>query len=127
MNFSFMDFVYQALSIGLVIGLTYLFFALIGRRSDQILLTRDKGLSWRHFVTGNFGSVLTIANLFSTVTSLATVYLFFIGSSKLFGYWTLIACISIVLGGHVTNYFTKRIASLPRPKKVLALPSQSGP
>lgn len=121
-----MDFVYQALSVGLVFGLTYLFFTLIGRRSDQLLLTRDKGLEWRQFVTGKFGSVLTIANLFSTVTSLATVYLFFIGSSKLFGYWAFACCVSIVLGGVVTNYFTNRIRLLPRPKVVLASPSQSG-
>jgi hypothetical protein len=121
-----LDIVYQFIGIGTVFGLTYVFFTLLGQRRENLLVTRDEGSQWSRFVSGKFGATLTIANIFATVTSLATVYLFFIGSSKLFGLWTLVCCASIVLGAAVTNYFTNRIRQLDRTKAILASPTQSG-
>ncbi len=121
-----MDLVLQLIGVGTVFGLTYVFFTLLGQRKDTLLVTKTEGAQWSRLVSGKFGSALTIANIFSTVTSLATVYLFFIGSSKLFGLWTLVCCLSIVVGGVVTNYFTSRIRSLDRPRAILNSPTQSG-
>lgn len=120
------DLVLQLIGVGTVFGFTYVFFTLLGQRKDTLLVTKTEGAQWSRLVSGKFGSALTIANIFSTVTSLATVYLFFIGSSKLFGLWTLVCCLSIVVGGVVTNYFTSRIRSLDRPRAILNSPTQSG-
>jgi hypothetical protein len=121
-----LDIVYQFIGIGTVFGLTYIFFTLLGQRGESLLVTREEGSQWNKLVSGKFGGTLTVANIFATVTSLATVYLFFIGSSKLFGLWTLVCCFSIVLGATVTNYFTSRIRKLDRTKAILASPTQSG-
>ncbi len=121
-----MDSIYQLIGVGTVFGLTYVFFTLLGQRRETLLLTRDESKDWSRLVAGRFGGALTVANIFATVTSLATVYLFFIGSSKLFGLWTLSCSVSIVIGGVTTNYFTKKIRKLARTKSILAHPTQSG-
>ena len=48
------------------------------------------------------------------------------GAAGIFGWWILACCISLLVGGFVTNTITNKIISLPRPKEVISNESQSG-
>ena len=70
---------------------TYLLFSALRVPSSSILFSRQDAASFQNKLKGAFGLLVVTANIFGTLTSLATVYVFFIGTSKVFGllYWLL--------------------------------------
>ena len=97
------------LAVIAVMVATYLMFRVIGTRRRTLLLTAQEKAKWDSTVVPRIGGPLVIASLVGTLTSLATAYLFFIGTSKIFGFWILICPIAIFLGAFVTNRVTSRI------------------
>lgn len=97
------------LAVGVVMGATYLIFRLIGPRRQALLLTREEKARWDATVVPRLGGPLVVASLVGTLTSLATAYLFFIGTSKVFGYWIFICPFSIFAGAFITNAVTKAV------------------
>ncbi|HEV2842083.1 MAG TPA: hypothetical protein VGW39_12210 [Chthoniobacterales bacterium] len=117
----------QLLTIGLMLGMTFVIYKALGPARKTLLYTRDEKGKWDAFIKDSVaGGWLTIANVVGTLTSLAGAYVFFIGSSKLFGYWIFICSLSIVLGAWVTNVVTKRIMDSPRLAALLESPDQTG-
>ncbi|MCC7390168.1 MAG: hypothetical protein IT431_15525 [Phycisphaerales bacterium] len=101
--------VVTALAVLAVMMATYLMFRVVGTRRHSLLLTAEEKARWDATVVPKIGKPLVVASLVGTLTSLATAYLFFIGTSKVFGYWILVCPISIFTGGFVTNWITKRV------------------
>lgn len=117
----------QILTIVLMLGMTYVIYKALGPARKTLLYTREEKENWDSFIKENVaGGWLTITNVVGTLTSLAGAYVFFIGSSKLFGLWIFICSVSILTGAYVTKVFTERIMSAPRLKALLALPGQTG-
>lgn len=106
---------------------TYLMFRVIGTRRHTLLLTADEKSRWDDTVVRRVGNPLVVASLVGTLTSLATAYLFFIGTSKVFGYWILVCPVSIFVGGFVTNRITSRVLSSEHLRsRITGLSQQSG-
>jgi TM2 domain-containing membrane protein YozV len=120
-----MLFPLQVVTIISMLAATYLVFRAVGPRRSALLYTRAEKAEWDQQVSKPLGTWLALTNIAGTVTSLATVFLFFIGNSKVFGYWVLICSASIFAGAYVTNYFTARLARLPRIKRLLETNEQN--
>jgi hypothetical protein len=88
---------------------TYLFFRAFGVRPQNLLFSREQAATFQIQLTQNLGTILIVANIFGTLTSLATVYVFFIGTSKLFGWFIFAAPISIAISFVFTNWLTKKV------------------
>jgi hypothetical protein len=116
----------EGLAVLTVFGLTLAFFSLVGSRTPGLLFNKKSAQEWQRTLQGSVGTYLTATSIFGTLTSLATVYVFFIGSSKLFGWWLLACCFSLVLGGWVSNALTRRIIAIPRARQVLSNEYQDG-
>lgn len=99
---------------------TYVVYQALGPRKHSILYTKEEKNAWDNIIKTQLGSWFTIASIFGTITSLATVYVFFLGNSRLFGAATFVTVATIWAGGYVTNYFTKSIASSGRFSQLLA-------
>src|SRR5262249_6738068 len=56
----------------------------------------------------------------------ATVYMFFIGSTRRFGWWAIASVVTIWAGSFITNYFSKTLVSKPNIGKRLASSDPSG-
>ncbi|MDA3943106.1 MAG: hypothetical protein PF694_06155 [Bacteroidetes bacterium] len=109
----------QILTIVLVIILTLLLYAALGPKQKSIVFSKTERPEWNKFVNSSLGKWFTMANVIGTLTSLATAYLFFIGSSKLFG-WVIFICGFALWGGsYVTNYFTRKIIRIPHIKSLI--------
>jgi hypothetical protein len=89
--------------------LSYLSFLALGKRSGKLFFTPDEKKEWNENLNGGVGKWFTITNVVGSLTSLSTAYLFFIGSSKLFGWFAFFCAITIWLSGYITNYVTKKI------------------
>lgn len=114
----FLDRQFLAMSIFLqlftIVGMvfvTYSVFQAFGAPRKNLLYSKQEKEEWDSLVGQSIGSWFTITNVVGTLTSLATVYVFFIGSSKLFGWWVFLCSITIWGSSFVTNYFTKKICS----------------
>ncbi len=116
----------QILTIILMIGMTYVIYQTLGARRKNLLYTAEEKKQWDSFIGGRAGGWLTIANVVGTLTSLAGAYVFFIGSSKLFGFWILICSVSIFAGAKIANIFTNRILNSPRIRALVESPDQTG-
>jgi hypothetical protein len=93
-----MLFPLQVVTIISMLAATYLVFRAVGPRRSALLYTRAEKAEWDQQVSKPLGTWLALTNIAGTVTSLATVFLFFIGNSKVFGYWVLICSASIFAG-----------------------------
>jgi hypothetical protein len=118
--------VLQALSVLGMVAATFYVYQAFGPRRASLLYTREEKEDWDRLVQGGISNWLTGANIFSTVTSLATVYIFFIGNTRSFGWWILVSVLTIWLGGFVTNYVTRRLLLQPRVVGLLQNLNQSG-
>jgi hypothetical protein len=116
----------QLITMCVVVFATYLVFMAFGSPRERLLYTREERDAWNKAIGNKLSRWFTLTNIFGTLTSLATVYLFFIGSSKLFGYWTLLCSVTIWFGGYITNFFTKEICSRPSIQQRLNSPDQTG-
>lgn len=99
----------QILAILGMFFLTYVAFLSFGIQKKNLLFTSEEKENWDSSINPGLAKWFTATNIVGTLTSLATAYLFFIGSSKLFGWVILMCSLTIWLCGYVTNYFTKRI------------------
>jgi hypothetical protein len=92
----------------LVVMGTYVLFKSIRLKSANLLFSRAEAAEFQKRLTGGLRALLVSANIFGTLTSLATVYVFFIGTAKVFGYFVFAAPLSIGLSFISTNWFTRR-------------------
>lgn len=116
----------QVLAIFGMFFLSYVGLRAFGKPTTRLLFDPDEKRQWNKFLHSQFGSWLTGTNIVGTLTSFATVLVFFLGNAKVFGLWVLICSVSIWLGGYFTNFFTKRIVSLSRVQTLLSSSTQSG-
>jgi len=118
-------FILQLASVVSVFVATFFIFQSVGLRRDTLFYTRDEKKSFDATISGFFGSFATVTNIVATLTSLATVYVFFLGTSKVFGYWVFICAFSIGLSYLVTNPVTTSLLSRrPRIKKLYSKADQ---
>jgi len=103
----------QILTISGMIGATFLVYQALGPRRRTFIYTREEKAAWDQFASGTFGDWLTSCNIFASITSLATVFIFFIGNTRKFGWWILFPIVTIWAGAFVTNYFTRRLIARP--------------
>jgi hypothetical protein len=116
----------QILTIAVMLASTYIVFKAFGPQRQNLLYTQEEKKQWDSLIGKEIGSWLTISNIVGTLTSLATVYIFFIGNAKLFGYFTFICAITIFFGSYITNYITKKICEIPYIQNIIDSHDQSG-
>lgn len=93
-------------SIATVVILTYMVLQVLGPRSERILLSVEERAYYTKNIVGRFGSFVYIANVVGGITSLATVYVFFIGTTQLFGTFIYVCIFSVLAAGYVTTRLT---------------------
>lgn len=106
--------------------LSYVGLRAFGKPTTKLLFSPEEKREWNALLQSNFGNWLTGTNIVGTLTSFATVLVFFLGNAKVFGLWVLVCSLSIWGGGYVTNYFTKRISALPKVQELLRSENQTG-
>ena len=121
-----MTIVLQVITIAGMLALTYFVFTAFGKPKTHLLFTKEEKVEWDELINKNAGSWFTSTNIVGTLTSLATVYVFFIGSSKLFGAWIFLCSLTIWIGAYITNFFTKRICADHYVAARLHSPDQTG-
>jgi len=109
-----------------MLAITYLVFTAFGKPRTKLLFTQEDKKEWDNMITSKMGSWFTGTNIVGTLTSLATVYIFFIGSSKLFGAWIFLCSLTIWVGAYVTNFFTAKICKDTYIESLLKSPDQTG-
>lgn len=106
--------------------ITYIGLLAFGPPRTRLLYTQEEKNEWDSLIQRNFGSWLTSTNIIGTLTSFATVFLFFLGNAGVFG-WILFVCsLTIWLGAFVTNHLTRKICAAPHVQRLLASPDQTG-
>ena len=115
----------QSLTIVGMIGATYFVYQTFGPRQLSFTFTKREKKEWDQLVRGRLGSWLTVNSIFATITSFATVYVFFIGNTLQFGWWIVFPVLTIWGGGFITNYFTRILVSRRHIAKRLASGDQS--
>ena len=115
-----MSEIIQVLAIIGMFFLSYVGLRAFGKPTTKLLFEAEEKRQWNTLLKSDFGSWLTGTNIVGTLTSFATVLVFFLGNAKVFGLWILVCSVSIWLGGYFTNFFTGKISSLSRVKKLLS-------
>jgi hypothetical protein len=115
----------QSLTIVGMIGATFFVYQTFGPRQLSFTFTKREKREWDELVRGRLGSWLTVNSIFATITSFATVYVFFIGNTGQFGWWIVFPILTIWGGGFITNYFTRTLVSRRHIAKRLASGDQS--
>jgi hypothetical protein len=100
-------------SIATVVVLTYLVLQILGPRPQRILLSAQERIQYTKTIAGRFGAFVYIANVVGGITSLATVYVFFIGTTQLFGYFIFVCILSMLAAGYVTAKMTDALLANP--------------
>jgi hypothetical protein len=96
-------------AIATVIILTYMTLQLLGPQPRRILLSVEERARYTKNIIGRSGAFLYMANVVGALSSLATVYVFFIGATQLFGYFIYGCIISMMLTGFVTTRLTNAL------------------
>lgn len=102
-----MNIILFLIATGLTVFITFIFFGLLGVRSNNIFITANEKQSWDKNLSGILKRLLTTTNIFGTVTSLATL-LFLAGSTKLFGIFAFATGITLAFSSLITNPITKQ-------------------
>lgn len=97
------------LSIMAVPLLVYVILQLSGKRQGGLLLTMEERANLVQRFSLRLANIAFISNIGATLTSLATVYVFFIGTSKLFGPFIYIAIASAAVSPLVAAAITRRL------------------
>lgn len=116
----------QLLTIVAMFALSYVGLLAFGPPRTALLYTKEEKREWDGFVQSKLGGWLAATNVIGTLTSFATVFLFFLGNSKIFGWATLICCVSIWASALATNRLTRRILAIPRIDGLLRSENQAG-
>lgn len=104
------------IAVGFTTFVTFIFFRLFGTRSNAIFITASEKKAWDKRITGLLRRLLTVTNVFGTITSLATL-LFLAGSAKLFGVFALATGVTFALSAYITNPITKKFLQDPAIQK----------
>jgi hypothetical protein len=114
-----MNVAVQLFAIAITFGLTYIFFGMIGSQRRHLFFSRNEKLSWDANIRGNLGTWLVIASISGTLTSFAT-YLFFVGTTKVFGWFALATAITVLLSPSLTIPISNAIKRRRRVADLLA-------
>jgi len=116
----------QLFTIVGMVFLTYVMFQAFGAPRKTLLYTKKEKQEWDVLITKPIGSWFTITNIVGSLTSLATCYIFFIGSSQFFG-WAIFACSATILfSARITNFFTRHVLEQEYYAKLLDSHEQTG-
>ena len=121
-----MNEIIQFLSIIAMFLLSYVGLRAFGKPTTKLLFEPEEKRQWNKLLQSSFGNWLTGTNIVGTLTSFATVLVFFLGNAKVFGVWVLVCSFSIWIGGYVTNFFTKKITALSRVQSLIQSSDQTG-
>lgn len=116
----------QVFTILAMLGATYLIYQALGPRRSTLAFDREDKRNFDNLVGRDIGSWLTASNIFASLTSLATVYVFFLGNVSVFGGWIFASVLTIWLGAFVTNHFTRALLARPHIAERLRGDDQSG-
>jgi hypothetical protein len=116
----------QILTIGGMIVATFFIYQTFGPRQLNFNFTKKEKREWDKLAKGSLGSWLTVCSIFATITSFATVYVFFIGNTREYGWWIVSSVVTIWGGAFITNYFTRVLFSRPHIAKRFESGDQSG-
>lgn len=111
---------YAIIQIITVLGVVLATFAIynsIGGKKSPFIYSIAEKLKWDKLISKNIGSWFTITSIIGTLTTMATVFVFFIGNTNIFGGVIFICVISIMFSYTITNKFTNKITSLEFFKK----------
>ena len=100
---------FQIATMGLVFCLSYLLLRAVGTPSRQLVPSGEEAKRWKALRDGNAGQYLVLSTILGTLTSLATVYIFFLGNTKIFGFFIFACFITIGLSFFVTKWIGSRI------------------
>lgn len=112
---------YLILQILTVLGVVVATFAIyypLSKKGHKFIYSISEKQEWDNLISKKIGSWFTITNIIGTLTTLATVYVFFIGNTNLFGAVIFICVLTILFGSKITNYFTIKITSSDHFKKM---------
>lgn len=101
----------QFATIVAMIAATYVMYRALGPQRERLLYTKAEKLEWDELIGKKISSWFAATSIFGTITSLATVYVFFIGNSRLFGGWIFVTIITLIAGAFATNYITRQICA----------------
>ena len=101
----------QSLTIVGMIGATYFVYQTFGPRQLSFSFTKARETGMGSARKRQTWKLLTVNSIFATITSFATVYVFFIGNTQQFGWWIVFPVLTIWGGGFITNYFTRILVS----------------
>lgn len=104
---------------------TFLVYSALGDRSRGLLYSREQKRNWDASVTPALGNWLTIANICGTLTSLATVLVFFVGNTSIFGWFVLASPITLLIGAVVTTKLSRKVCAIPRIKNLFTSSDQT--
>ena len=88
--------------IGMMLA-TFIVYRAFGKRGNRLLFNPQEKKSWDELINREIGSWFTFTSILATLTSLATVYVFFIGNTRLFGYFILVTIIALIPSAYITN------------------------
>lgn len=104
-----MNTILQIICIAAVFIITIIAYSSFGPKNKSLIFSKNERPDWNNFIQSRLGKWFTLTNIVGTLTSLATVYLFFIGSAKIFGGAIFICSIALIIGAPITNMITKSI------------------
>jgi hypothetical protein len=116
----------QILTIGGMIVATFFIYQTFGPRQLSLNFTKREKMEWDRLAKDSLGSWLTVCSIFATITSFATVYVFFIGKTRDYGWWIVSSVVTIWVGAFITNYFTRILLSRRHIAKRFESADQSG-
>jgi hypothetical protein len=116
----------QILTIGGMIVATFFIYQTFGPRQLSFNFTKREKREWNKLAKDSLGSWLTVCSIFATITSFATVYVFFIGKTREYGWWIVSSVVTIWVGAFITNYFTRILLSRRHIAKRFQSGDQSG-
>lgn len=101
------------MAFGTVWLCTWAFFVSLGERRGGFLINKSDRDTWLQSQTPLFVQLQNVATIVGTLTSFATVFLFYLGNSKLFGIFIFATLISLYLSYRITNRITRKIVQHP--------------
>lgn len=109
-----------------VFGLTWGFFISLGPKSGALITSRAERDRWIAAQTPSFLKLQNTATVLGTLTSFATVLLFYLAVTKQFGYFTFFALVTLFLSYPITNWASAAIIGQARLRRLSIDADQSG-
>jgi hypothetical protein len=116
----------QVVSILSMFAISYVGLLAFGPPRQGLRFSKAEKAAWDAFAQERLGRWLAGTNIIGTLTSFATVFLFFLGNAAVFGAVMLWCSITIWLGAFATRRLSRRIAAIPRIAESLESEDQTG-